>query len=228
MTLHEVQVYLDREGASDLVAELVMKSTLSPNVFMEAVELGIALLEGGNPVIQRSLFTKLQSAETSTIFFKVFHDKMREAQAEIRSTMSVNTSDMASSSSAKTEDSKESEGSKLSKRNAAMRANGSICLDNDEQLLSHSREDTAATLTAVGSTLEDLLAEQQRNEPGNSTSTANSESKLSPKVLVMQPVFRFLQLLCENHNRDLQVYIIIIVYFVRFVNNFLFSYLRIS
>jgi inositol 1,4,5-triphosphate receptor type 1 len=71
MTLHEVQVYLDREGASDLVAELVMKSTMSPNVFMEAVELGIALLEGGNPVIQRSLFTKLQSAETSQIFFKV-------------------------------------------------------------------------------------------------------------------------------------------------------------
>ena len=104
MTLHEVQVYLDREGASDLVAELVMKSTLSPNVFMEAVQLGIALLEGGNPVIQRSLFNKLQSAETSPIFFKVFHDKMREAQAEIRSTMSVNTSEMANSSGSKTED----------------------------------------------------------------------------------------------------------------------------
>ncbi len=57
MSLHEVQVYLDREGASDLVAELVMKSSLSPNVFMEAVQLGITLLEGGNPVIQRSLYT---------------------------------------------------------------------------------------------------------------------------------------------------------------------------
>jgi inositol 1,4,5-triphosphate receptor type 1 len=72
MSLPEVQVYLDREGTSDLVAELVMKSSLSPNVFMEAVQLGISLLEGGNPVIQRSLFTKLQSAETSTIFFFLF------------------------------------------------------------------------------------------------------------------------------------------------------------
>ena len=27
MSLHEVQVYLDREGASDLVSELVMKSS---------------------------------------------------------------------------------------------------------------------------------------------------------------------------------------------------------
>jgi hypothetical protein len=40
MSLHEVQVYLDREGASDLVAELVMKSSLSPNVFMEAITPG--------------------------------------------------------------------------------------------------------------------------------------------------------------------------------------------
>jgi hypothetical protein len=28
---------------------------------------------------------------------------------------------------------------------------------------------------------------------------------LSPKILIMQPILRFLQLLCENHNRDLQV-----------------------
>ena len=76
MTLHKVQVYLDREGASDLVAELVMKSCLSPSVFTEAVQLGIAFLEGGNPVIQRSLYNKLQSAETSAIF----HDKIRESQ----------------------------------------------------------------------------------------------------------------------------------------------------
>lgn len=61
MTLHDVQVYLDREDASDLVAELVMKSSLSPNVFIEAVQLGIALLEGGNPIIQRSFFNKLQT-----------------------------------------------------------------------------------------------------------------------------------------------------------------------
>jgi hypothetical protein len=98
MSLPEVQVYLDQEGTSDsdLVDELVMKSSLSPNVFMEAVQLGIALLEGGNPVIQRSLYTKLQSAETSAIFFKVFHDQVRVSQAEIRSTMSVNTTEMAS------------------------------------------------------------------------------------------------------------------------------------
>ena len=30
------------------------------------------------------------------------------------------------------------------------------------------------------------------------------ETKLSPKVSIMKPILRFLQLLCENHNRHLQ------------------------
>lgn len=32
---------------------------------------GIALLEGGNPTIQHSIFTKLQNSEMSQAFFKV-------------------------------------------------------------------------------------------------------------------------------------------------------------
>jgi hypothetical protein len=51
-----------------------------------------------------SLYTKLQSAETSAIFFKVFHDKFRETQAEIRFTMSVNTTEMASAGNNKLKD----------------------------------------------------------------------------------------------------------------------------
>lgn len=70
-TLHEVQTHLDREGASDLVVELVIKSGNSPPIFVEAVELGIALLEGGNTVIQKSMFNKLVGGELSQSFFKV-------------------------------------------------------------------------------------------------------------------------------------------------------------
>lgn len=73
-TLHEVQTHLDREGASDLVVELVIKSVHSPSIFVEAVELGIALLEGGNPIIQKSMFNKLMGGDLSQSFFKViFH-----------------------------------------------------------------------------------------------------------------------------------------------------------
>lgn len=70
-TLHDVQTHLDREGASDLVVELMIKSVHSPSIFVEVVELGIALLEGGNPIIQRSIFNKLMGADLSQLFFKV-------------------------------------------------------------------------------------------------------------------------------------------------------------
>lgn len=70
-TLHEVQTHLDREGASDLVVELVINSVSSPMIFGEVVELGIALLEGGNPIIQRSMFNKLVAGDLSLSFFKV-------------------------------------------------------------------------------------------------------------------------------------------------------------
>ena len=44
------------EGAADLMVDLIMKET-NNKIFQETVELGIALLEGGNNVIQVS-FTK--------------------------------------------------------------------------------------------------------------------------------------------------------------------------
>jgi inositol 1,4,5-triphosphate receptor type 1 len=70
-TLHEVQTHLDREGASDLVVELVINSVNSPSIFGEVVELGIALLEGGNPIIQKSMFNKLLGGDLSQAFFRV-------------------------------------------------------------------------------------------------------------------------------------------------------------
>lgn len=70
-TLHDVQSHLDREGASDLVVELVIKSVHSPSIFVEAVELGSALLEGGNPIIQKSMYNKLMGGDLSQAFFKV-------------------------------------------------------------------------------------------------------------------------------------------------------------
>ena len=38
-----------------------------------------------------------------------------------------------------------------------------------------------------------------------SASGKHEVKTMSPEVLVMKPILRFLQLLCENHNRDLQV-----------------------
>jgi hypothetical protein len=51
------------------------------------------------------------------------------------------------------------------------------------------------------------------------------QNKLSVKVLVMQPILRFLQLLCENHNRYLQVCIIMlkVFFFCSFSRIFIFN-----
>ena len=53
MSLAEVQCHLDKEGASDLVIDLIMNTT-SDRVFQESILLAIALLEGGNTTIQVS------------------------------------------------------------------------------------------------------------------------------------------------------------------------------
>lgn len=53
MSLPEVQCHLDKEGASDLVIDLIMNTT-SDRVFQESILLAIALLEGGNTTIQVS------------------------------------------------------------------------------------------------------------------------------------------------------------------------------
>ncbi|KAL3245175.1 hypothetical protein MRX96_018310 [Rhipicephalus microplus] len=101
--LADVQNQLDREGASDLVVELIMMSP-SLAIFLESVELGIALLRGGNPVIQRSMHAKLTTGNNAEKFFKVFFDKMKAAQQEIKSTVTVSTSDMAARATSEEKD----------------------------------------------------------------------------------------------------------------------------
>ena len=43
--------------------------------------------------LQRSIFQRLTTDKDADIFFKVFIDRMREAQVEIRNTVTVNTTD---------------------------------------------------------------------------------------------------------------------------------------
>ena len=44
--------------------------------------------------------------------------------------------------------------------------------------------------------IDDMIADKSKDK---------DEKKMSPEIAVMQPILRLLQLLCENHNRDLQV-----------------------
>ncbi|XP_050529247.1 inositol 1,4,5-trisphosphate receptor [Daktulosphaira vitifoliae] len=214
LTLHEVQSHLDHDGASDLVVELIIKSINSPpSIFVEAVQLGIALLEGGNPIIQRSMYNKLLGGDFCQLFFKVFFNKMKDAQQEIKSTVSVNTSDMAVKDNIDKDDQGKDFERGLKKK---VKTNGMMLTDEMREELNQAALATsqayagARNLSPVGeeeinhttthnSMLDDTLIEKLEKQREK-----ENQNKLSPKILVMQPIMRFLQLLCENHNRYLQ------------------------
>uniref|UniRef100_A0A3Q2X2N1 Inositol 1,4,5-trisphosphate receptor n=1 Tax=Haplochromis burtoni TaxID=8153 RepID=A0A3Q2X2N1_HAPBU len=92
-TVSDIQCLLDNVGATEMVIELIV-NTKNDRLFKESIELGIALLRGGNTQIQNSFYSQLNKQKKSERFFKVFYNRMRLAQQEIRATVSVNMDDM--------------------------------------------------------------------------------------------------------------------------------------
>uniref|UniRef100_A0A5F8G6R9 Inositol 1,4,5-trisphosphate receptor n=1 Tax=Monodelphis domestica TaxID=13616 RepID=A0A5F8G6R9_MONDO len=186
MSLADVQCHLDKEGASNLVIDLIMNAS-SDRVFHESILLAIALLEGGNTTIQHSFFCRLTEDKKSEKFFKVFYDRMKVAQQEIKATVTVNTSDLGNK---KKDDDPD--------RDAPSRKRGK------DQLLE------ASTATRKAFTTYRREADPDDHFPSGEGGTPATPDKpkddleMSAVITIMQPILRFLQLLCENHNRDLQ------------------------
>lgn len=267
MTLAEVQCHLDRQGASTLVVELIIQNP-NQNIFLMSVELGIALLEGGNTTIQNSMFNKLTTGHNSEKFFKIFHEKMVSAQHEIKSSVAVTTSELTSNVNKVNEDVVDGDmghsGLKVTKSRLAIPTRsrgGGLALTDDLKrqvddatsatsrayafvkslgsaaMSSRSASATSGSPTTIltppddGLEMGDLASSSGALEltndvivkpdgtvitskammprtPGSPTSVTVScdaeESKLPPEVAIMKPILRFLQLLCENHNTELQ------------------------
>lgn len=147
---------------------------------------------------------------------------MKDSQQEIKSTVTVNTSDIA----AKAHETKQELGdfdktvNGRSGRSGGAASgkshNGIIITDELRDELNSAGLATARAYasarnlalgasdvehaTNIGSALEDMLAEKLEKHRGD----RDDRNRLSAKVLVMQPILRFMQLLCENHNPDLQ------------------------
>lgn len=76
--------------------------------------------------------------------------------------------------------------------------------DVKEQLL----EASSATKKAFNSYRREADPEDHFTSADGQPSTGDKnqdEGEMSFVIVIMQPILRFLQLLCENHNRDLQV-----------------------
>uniref|UniRef100_A0A8B9CVU1 Inositol 1,4,5-trisphosphate receptor n=1 Tax=Anser brachyrhynchus TaxID=132585 RepID=A0A8B9CVU1_9AVES len=154
VSMFDIQCLLDKEGASELVIDVIV-NTKNDRIFSEGILLGIALLEGGNTQTQYSTYQQLKEQKKSEKFFKVLYDRMKAAQQEIRSTVTVNTIDL-----------------------------GSKKKDDDKGMKGQLTEASSATSKAYSKSTEEAI--------------------MSPAIAIMQPILRFLQLLCENHNRELQ------------------------
>ncbi|XP_058855370.1 inositol 1,4,5-trisphosphate receptor type 1 isoform X3 [Acipenser ruthenus] len=200
MSLAEVQCHLDKEGASDLVIDLIMNAT-SDRVFQESILLAIALLEGGNTTIQRSFYCRLTEDKKSEKFFKVFYDRMKLAQQEIKATVTVNTSDLGNKK--KDDDSSDRD---VPVRKKAKESMEKITEEVREQLL----EASSVTKKAF-STYRREADHEEHFASGEGQPSSGDKNKdeweMSAVIAIMQPILRFLQLLCENHNRDLQIFL---------------------
>ncbi|XP_009696006.1 PREDICTED: inositol 1,4,5-trisphosphate receptor type 1 isoform X1 [Cariama cristata] len=196
MSLADVQCHLDKEGASNLVIDLIMNAT-SDRVFHESILLAIALLEGGNTTIQHSFFCRLTEDKKSEKFFKVFYDRMKVAQQEIKATVTVNTSDLGNKK--KDEDSERDVPSRKRVREPMTQ----ITEEVRDQLL----EASAATRKAYNTYRREADPDDHYSAGEGAQSAADKNKddlEMSAVISIMQPILRFLQLLCENHNRDLQ------------------------
>ncbi|KAH0616445.1 hypothetical protein JD844_027548, partial [Phrynosoma platyrhinos] len=198
VSMHDIQCLLDKEGASELVTDVIV-STKNDRIFSEAILLGIALLEGGNTQIQYSFFQQLNEQKKSERFFKVLYDRMKTAQLEIRSTVTVNTIDLSSK--------KKEEDNDLTITVPKKRVRDSN-LHLKEGMKGQLTEASTATSKAYCVYRREMDPEidlmSAGTDAGNAEEKSSEEMTMSPAIVIMQPILRFLQLLCENHNRELQ------------------------
>ncbi|XP_062997360.1 inositol 1,4,5-trisphosphate receptor type 3 isoform X1 [Elgaria multicarinata webbii] len=166
-----IQCRLDREGATKLVSDLIM-NTKNEKIFQESIRLAIRLLDGGNTEIQKSFYNLMTSDKKSEKFFKVLHDRMKKAQQEVKSTVTVNMSDIGNKPR------------------------------EDKDSPDHSNKGRVTTFMLPGAPSRYPVNVGFRT--GHDTRDRGQNNEMGMSILIMEPILRFLQLLCENHNRDLQ------------------------
>ncbi|XP_004389875.1 inositol 1,4,5-trisphosphate receptor type 3 [Trichechus manatus latirostris] len=164
------QCRLDKEGATKLVCDLIT-STKNEKIFQESIGLAIHLLDGGNTEIQKSFYNLMTSNKKSERFFKVLHDRMKRAQQETKSTVTVNMSDLGNQ-------------------------------PREDREPDPTAKGRVASFSMPGSPSRYSLGPSLRR--GHEVGERVQSNEMGTSVLIMQPILRFLQLLCENHNRDLQ------------------------
>ncbi|CDW52771.1 inositol 1,4,5 trisphosphate receptor type 1 [Trichuris trichiura] len=182
--LTKVQRCLNAAGASDLIVDLIVHC-MSEDIFVGAVELGKTLLEGGN---EETLLKCLQAKDSGEHFCRVLHEKMQRAQNKLRSNMLSRRENRLGSAIQSRKSS-----SVGSPRMSPVSTNDETLKKIQERMRRWRDEDSPANSIDLRS--DRLLWKEQEKA---------DVDMLPPEVTVMGSILRLLQLMCENHNRDMQ------------------------
>nr|CAB3257468.1 inositol 1,4,5-trisphosphate receptor type 2 [Phallusia mammillata] len=201
LSLEQVQDHLKKEGATDLVINLII-GNYSEKIFHESVLLGIALLEGGNHDNQMAFFNQLIGEKGSEKFFQVFHEKMESAQIELKNSSTVNAGELLTRAvdpnSGLHGSGLDIGGDGLKKLSSELKDELVDAAEQTRRAFQNVQKPHAASKSA---------AEAQSVAAAGENERRDDDRAPSPVISIMKPILRFLQLLCENHNAQLQKFL---------------------
>lgn len=161
----------------------------------------------------------MTSDKKSERFFKVLHDRLKRAQQETKSTVAVNMSDLGSQPREDREQADPTSkgqaqgapgmwagaGDKARVVSVGMEGEGEgMSAPSSPSLTRPHPAGRVASFSMPSSSSRYALGPSLRR--GHEVGERVQSNEMGTSVLIMQPILRFLQLLCENHNRDLQVW----------------------
>uniref|UniRef100_A0A7E4V258 Inositol 1,4,5-trisphosphate receptor n=1 Tax=Panagrellus redivivus TaxID=6233 RepID=A0A7E4V258_PANRE len=201
VSLHEIQCKLNAAGAVELVIDLIVMDP-SHEIFLKSCQLAKALLHGGNEEVQSSFYQQLKEKKAAAKFFKAFTSKLQAAQNRLKS-------DMMSGSNVRAKNAFSS--TSISRRSS----NAMTPLPyGTEQGVFEPLGGTPQTENTRQSSVSESFHQHFPGEfpayPGSIPDIMNYQDDeklrdtLPTEVAIVEPILRFLQLLCENHNYLLQ------------------------
>ncbi|XP_021948195.1 inositol 1,4,5-trisphosphate receptor [Folsomia candida] len=212
----EPHYMLDQLGASRLVVMLLTKLDKAPDVLQQSINLGILLLSGETVELQRSFYNHLLSCAKSQNFMKVLNNILREVGEDFRAVAKTKISDIARG------DSKSHFHSTLTKANFSQDVNRILRVSkrmSDDMLA--ATQDIVCGLKRIaemkGSGFSSDFESQALDEDDDdwarvATTVLRKDgyaisSLKHPREKLLESSLRFLQLLCENHNLEMQRYL---------------------
>ncbi|EJD74264.1 cation channel family protein [Loa loa] len=214
LSLYDMQCKLNNAGASDLVIDLIMEGP-SHEVFLMTIQLSKALLHEGNYEVQMSFYNRLKEQDTSEPFFNALKTKLQIAQNKLRSDMmACNDSRQRHCMLLQIFASRfyELRHRKVLEKEMVF-VNSLLASVVNSPLLEDStyspEELKSVDINSIELTVS-LSAIQDSYLPGlfdpdiNLNFWDGKKTLLPQEVALIEPILRFLQLLCENHNLMLQ------------------------